>query len=177
MVRKISFLIISATILVFGVSAFSKLGYWERSAAILTLNPQTPFSGRAGDHHERTGESNAREEGDRSGDRIDRFELDEDLPEDRQVIKSIPDSLDKAGSTERNKPEKRSLRDGIRNGEGHRGGDSREGNKINLGKVFLFLAVFASFTVIAIYAETSINLMRKRKTGQEYPCGPQIKEL
>jgi hypothetical protein len=163
MVRKISFSILSAAILVFGLSAFSKLDYWERSTAILTFIPQTAFPESGGYNHERTRELNTREERERSGDGRERTESDEDLPEDQQWSKSIPDSIDKAGLPERGLTEKGSFRDG--NDESHRDGDSHGGNKINMGKVFLFLAVFASFTIIAIYAERGIQLICKHKTG------------
>ena len=48
MVKKISFLILSVAILVIGVIAFSKLGYWDRSVRIFNFSSNTPFEGRKG---------------------------------------------------------------------------------------------------------------------------------
>jgi hypothetical protein len=166
MVRKVSFLVISVAILVFGVSAFFKLGYWERSARIFALNPRATISGRAGDNHDRTRGFYGREEREHSGAGRERFGSDNDLPNARQLNKDIPDSLNqKAVTGEREQAGKGSFRGGMREGEGRREGDLRGGKKINLGKVFLFLAVFASFTVIAIYTDKGVGLIRKRKAG------------
>jgi hypothetical protein len=166
MARKISFLIISVIIVVVGVSAFSKLGYWERSAAIFTLNPQTPFSGRAGDNHKRTGELNTSEGRDLARDGIERSESDEDFLDSPASNKNISEDLNqKASHREREQHEKGTFRGDMRNGEVRRGVDSHGGSIINLGKVLMFLAVFALFTVIAIYTDRGIHLIKKRKAG------------
>jgi hypothetical protein len=166
MVRKISFSIISVTILVIGISAFSKLGYWERSAAIFTFSQQTSFSGRAGNNHERTGELKIREERYRSDDGAKRSGSDEDLEDAPKLNKKIPDSLNQqVVNPEIEQPEEGTFSGGMRKGEGHRGVDSHRGMIINLGKVSLFLAVFASFAIIAIYVDRGILLIQKRKAG------------
>lgn len=48
MVKKIGFLILSVAILVIGIIAFSKLGYWDRSVRIFNYSSNTPFEGRMG---------------------------------------------------------------------------------------------------------------------------------
>jgi len=52
---------------------------------------------------------------------------------------------------------------GIRNSEGRGRGEFPGGKKINLRSVVWFLAVFASFTVVAIYLDKTYCLIRKRK--------------
>jgi hypothetical protein len=136
MVKKISFLVLSVSILVIGVTAFSKLGYWDRSVRIFSFSSDASVSGR-----------------------MDRG----------QRNRNIPDSLG-------HKPE---LRDedravtginngGIRNGQGHRGGEIRGGKKINLKNVLWFLSVFASFAIVTRYTDKGISLFRKRKARKEY---------
>jgi hypothetical protein len=59
------------------------------------------------------------------------------------------------------------LSEGIRNGEDRGRGEFQGGKKINIRNVKWFLAVFASFTVIAIYFDKAICFVRKRKVRQE----------
>lgn len=150
MVKKISFLILSVIILVIGIIAFSKLSYWDRSVRIFNYSLGTPLEGRPG-----------RGPGDRE------FEAGEGRPDQGIRERNIPDSLrqqfrprggDRLGSGH--------FYGEMRNGEGRRGGEFAQGKKINIRNVKWFLAVFAAFTVIVIYTDKAIFLMRKRKGRQ-----------
>jgi hypothetical protein len=144
MLRKISFGVLSVVLLATGIIAFSKLSYWDRGVRIFNFSSAVSFPGR-----------------DRGHDENREFAR----PESRNLPdRNIPDSL-------RGNPE---LRDrdhseaGIRNGQGHRGGDFRGGGKINLKNVLWFLAVFASFTIVTRYIDMGISLIRKRKARKLY---------
>jgi len=179
MVKKISFLLISAAILVFGYIGFNKLNYWERSARIFRINNMDQsFEGRMG-----RGPGGIRGRGD-SGER-DRSERPEGFREgfERPVMRDLPDSIrarfesggERPGIRDRNTPD--SLRqqfrrtdreqipfDGrIRNGEGRGRGDFPGGRKINLRNVLWFLPVFASFAVIVIYLDKAYCLIIRRR--------------
>jgi len=150
MVKKISFLILSAAILIIGVIAFSKLSYWDRSVRIFSFSSAAPFEGRMDRSPGGRGESG--EEGrfnrqERSGERFARPEMRE-----------FPDSI-------RARFEAREGRQGsgMRNGEGRGRGKFTGDKKINLRNVLRFLGVFASFTVIAIYLDKAYCLIRKRR--------------
>ena len=168
MAKKISFLILSVSILVIGVIAFSKLRYWDRSARIFSFRSDIPFEGRM-----------ARGSGGR--EEFARFEMHE-LPDSMKVRfgaregrpgpgmseRIIPDSLrQQLRSRNGEHPERGSFKAGIRNGEGRGRGEFPGGKKINIRNVKLFLAVFASFTVNVIYIDKVICLIRKRKSRQE----------
>jgi hypothetical protein len=145
MLRKISFGVLSVAILIIGVIAFSKLGYWDRSIRIFNFSSAVSFPGRMERGHDERGGF--------------------DRPESRNLPdRNIPDSL-------RGNPELRE-RDhseaGIRNGQGHRGGDFRGGKKINLKNVLWFLVVLASFTVVTRYIDNGISLIRRRKARKGY---------
>jgi hypothetical protein len=62
----------------------------------------------------------------------------------------------------------------MRNGEGIRRGEFPGGKKINLNNVLWFLAVFASFTVLAIYIDKAFCLIRKRKRDNDFKSNPKI---
>jgi len=51
----------------------------------------------------------------------------------------------------------------IEGGRRHRGGHSRGGNSVQLGTVSWFLSVFAAFTVVTIYLDKVLYMIRKRK--------------
>jgi len=146
MVKKISFLIISLAILVIGVIGFNKLGYWDRSTRIFNLNSDSPFERRVGRGPGEAG-----------------YGRQEQGMRDR----NIPDSLTKQfGSADGGNIGHGPSVGGIRNGEGRGRGEFQEGAKINLRNVKWFLSVFAAITVIAIYTDKGICLIRKRK-GQK----------
>ncbi|MCX6302687.1 MAG: hypothetical protein NTW82_10935 [Bacteroidia bacterium] len=140
MVKKISFLIFSVAILVIGVISFNKLSYGDRSTRIFSFSSDAPFEGRMGRGPE------GREE----------FV--------RPEMRELPDSLRQQFGPQ----------DGERMGRGHDEGGLRNvedrgraefpgGKKINIRNVKWFLAVFALFTVLAIYIDKAYCLIRKRK--------------
>lgn len=137
MIKKISIIILSAGILVTGCFAFCKLSYYERSTRIFSIN-----------NSEQTFER-----------RIGRGPGEIERRDDR----NIPDSL--AQQFRRNEGD-RTGRGQFGGGMGRRDGHGRDefsgGGKISLRNVGLFLAVFAGFTVIAVYAEKAICFVRKR---------------
>lgn len=165
MTRKISFLILSLAILAAGVTGFSRLRYWERSVRIFTYKDNGSFEGRPG----------------RGGGNFER-----EFPGSR--MREIPDSLrarfEARESRQRRDMEERNFSGtprfrppqegmigmergtfdrGMRPGrEGGRGEFSR-GKKVNLSGVGWFLAVFASFTVLAIYFDRILCLLIKRR--------------
>jgi len=153
MVKKISFFILSVAILVMGIIAFSKLSYWDRSVRIFSFSSAAPFEGRMG-RGPGGGEFEGRE---RSGGRESR-----PIPGMRE--RNIPDSLrQQFGTRDGGRMGRGPFEGGIRNGEGRGRGEFPEGKKINLRNVVWFLAVFTSFTVIAIYLDKAYCLIRKRK--------------
>ena len=185
MVRKISFAILSVTILVTGVIALRKLNYWESSVWIFKLNSGQLTEGRIGHAQgdgrghggfrdqrrpERAGGNEGQQ---RPGERI------EGLP-----MRELPDSIRERfagrghGMRDRNFPDSltrefprefsgRSGKIPTDEGFSQRGGRGRGEfggeKKINLGNVLCYLAVFASFTVAAIYTDKCLRLIRKSK--------------
>jgi hypothetical protein len=145
MVKKISFLILSAAILVIGVIAFSKLSYWDRSMRIFTFSQNIPSEGRMG-----------RDRGGREFEGRER-------PGGREVfvrpeMRELPDSIRARFEAREGRPGQ-----GVRNGEGRGRGEFPGSKKINIRNVKWFLAVFASFTIIVIYIDKAICLIRRRK--------------
>ncbi|OFY75633.1 MAG: hypothetical protein A2V46_11570 [Bacteroidetes bacterium RBG_19FT_COMBO_42_7] len=153
MVKKISFLILAVAILVIGIITFSKLSYWDRSVRIFSFSSAAPFEGRMG-RGPGGGEFEGRE---RSGGREGR-----PIPEMRE--RNIPDSLrQQFGTRDGERMGRGPFEGGIRNGESRGRGEFPGSKKINLRNVVWFLAVFASFTVVAIYLDKTYCLIRKRK--------------
>jgi len=168
MVKKISFLILAAAILVTGVIGFRKLGYWERSVRIFKTGSGTQFEGRTG----RGGGGREFERGESERPLLRelpdsiraRFEAGEGRQGQGMRGRNIPDSLRQqlrpqdGGRTGRG-----SFEGGFRTGEGRGRGEFPGGQKINIRNVKWFLAVFALFTVIAIYIDKAACLIRRRK--------------
>ena len=89
MVKKISFLLLSAAILVSGYFACRKLNYWERSVRIFTIgNSDQFFEGRTGRDYGRFEGRRSFEERDRSG----RSESTRDGFQ-RPDMRNLPDSI------------------------------------------------------------------------------------
>jgi hypothetical protein len=146
---------LSVAILVAGVIGFSKLRYSERSIRIFSYSTDVSAIGRSAG--ERRGEFGRPQrgsgfEGERRGhDTIDR---------------NIPDSLrQKPEQGGRVRMQSGSFEGRPGGGEGHGRGDSQIGAKINLKNVPWFLAVFAAFTVAALYIDRGICLLRKKRNG------------
>jgi hypothetical protein len=172
MVKKISYLLIAVAIVVAGYIAFNKLDYWERSVRIFSLNSSDQsFQGKTGRGHNEFDNRRDREGG-------DRFEKSEGFREgfEKHEMDELPDSIIAGFGAEEGfeQPEMNEHRDSERMkrgsfeaGAGERnrhGGDGfPEVKKINLSNTVWFLAVFALFTVISIYFDKAINLIRKRK--------------
>jgi len=184
MVKKISFLILSVAILVIGVTAFGKLGYWDRSVRIFNYSSNTPTEGRMGRGPGGRGfEGGEFERREKPGGREDfvspemrelpdsiraGFDTGEGRSSQGMRDRNIPDSLrQQFGSRNGDRTGRGSFEGGIRNGEGRRRGEFPGGKKINIRNVKWFLAVFALFTVIAIYFDKSVCLIRKRTVNQK----------
>jgi hypothetical protein len=160
MVRKISFLILSVAILVTGVVAFSKLGYWERSVRIFSFSSNAPFNERMGGGPGARGEIGERGRSDRRERPGGGF--------DRRETRELPDSLRQQFRQRNGERMGRGTFEGrMRNGEGRGRGEFQGGKKINILSVKWFLAVFASFTVIVIYIDKAFCLIRMRKVRKE----------
>ncbi len=151
MVRKISSAILSLAIIVTGITAFRKLNYWESSVWIFKLNPPqqheegiTRGRGQGQTRIVINDQSRKISRGEKRTERIKGRGRQQ-----RQSEKILPDSGFRATSEDR----KRGFR-----GE----------QKINLGNVIWYLAVFASFTVAAIYMDKLFHLLRKSK--KPYQC-------
>lgn len=159
MVRKIIYAIISLMILYFGYSAFTRLNYWDRSTRIFKLDRSQTFDrrlGRGGPEGSRGGRTDLRNIPDSIRQRFaDAGGRPEFRPE-RSEFRQIPDSVRRgfAGPGFRRSNERDE-------GRGH--GDFRGGKKINLNNIWWFMAVFASFTVIVLYLDRLIILIRKRR--------------
>jgi len=192
MVRKISFAIIAMAILITGVIAFRKLNYWESSVWIFKLNSgrlneggighgQVDVTDHGGFRDERKPEIAGGVEGQqRTGERFEgspMMELPDSIPE------KFADRGGGPGMRDRNFPESLRLelppdfreRSDIfppdtvfRFSDGRGSGDSRSEKKINLRNVLWYLAAFASFTIVAIYSDKALKLIRKRKKSLQY---------
>lgn len=164
MVKRISFLILSAVILVIGIIAISKLDYLGRSARIFTFSSDSPPQGRMGKDRGSRGEFAGQETHNLPEDRNERFGPVDEKDGHRKGDRKSADSL-RTGFEHRDRGQELagSVRGGRRNGEGRGGGDFGQGKTINLKNVYMFLAVFALFTVAAIYCDKGrIRLIRKR---------------
>jgi len=170
MVRKISFSILALAILVAGIFAFTRTNYWERSIRIFSYDPKAAFNGREG--HRQGGMEGMRMPGEsRDFNRPDfsqipdsiraRFETGRVRPQYGRG--NIPDSL-RRQSVDRNRMEGGSppFEGGFRDGNGRGRGEFPGRNSINFRNVQWFLAVFAMFTVIAIYLDKAICLFRRK---------------
>jgi hypothetical protein len=169
MVKKISFLILSAFVLVVGVIAFGKLGYWDRSVRIFKFSSNTASDGRMERGREGR-EGFARPEMRDLPDSIRaRFETREGRPGQGIRERNIPDSLRQQFRTrdDGERMGRGSTEGGIRNGEGRGRGEFPGGKKVNIRNVKWFLAVFGAFTVIAIYIDKAFCLIRKRKVKEK----------
>ena len=182
MVKKISILILVAVVLTTGYLSFRKLNYWDRS--VMIFNPNSTdlrFEGRMGRGQggfEGRGEIRGREgfsrpEGSGEGfERPQRREIPDSMRARFEAGRggrgtrdgNIPDSLRRQFSqNDRNLNGRFPAEGAFRNGEGHGRGEYPGGKKIRLTNVMWFLAVFAAFTVVAIYIDKAYCLIRKRR--------------
>jgi hypothetical protein len=157
MARKIVYAIISLVILYFGYSAFTRLNYWDRCTGIFKLDGSQPVNrrmGREGPESERGVRTDFRN----IPDSIRQIFADArpEFRTERREFRQIPDSARRGNAG----PGFRGS-DGRAEGRGH--GDFRGGKKINLNNIWWFMAVFSSFTVIVLYLDRLIILIRKRR--------------
>jgi len=168
MIKRISLTILSAAILVTGFIAFRNLHYWERSVMIFKLNSNQPFERgiEKGSRGFEGRERHQRPEGFREDfERGERPEFhDSIIGEYDESRKSgmVPDSLRQAGRQGDFRGERGSFR-GENNFRDRRHGGYRGGNKVNLGTVGWFLAVFALFTLITTGFEKILKFIKRRK--------------
>lgn len=182
MARKISFLILSVAILITGISGFKKLNYWDRSVRIFSFNADGSFEGRTG--RGQVGRGFETREGGGAGEGFARPEM-RDLPDSIRARFEAGEVRRGPGSGDRNLPDSlrqqlgprngdRRGRDfsegGVREGEGRGRGEFPGGKKINLRNVKWFLAVFASLTVLMIYADKAFQLIRRKKGQKSENC-------
>jgi hypothetical protein len=179
MVKKISILIIVTAILVTGYISLKKLNYWERTVLIFKLNSSgQSFEGRRGGGF---GESDRREGFER------RPGVGEGTHRDERMNISDSARVRFEGRGQRFDRRGRSGADSLRTGRFERdttfsargsfdgrmrdsgrsdGRDFRGRNSINLNNVLYFLAVFAFFTVIAVYLEKVFCLITRKKNSK-----------
>jgi len=190
MVRKILIPLFSLTVILTGAFAFLKLNYWERSVSIFSYKTfDRNFEGRGGRGDRGSGEAERRGdrvpgEAERRGDRVPGDEGRGDrVPGDfERRGDSLPGDYTRRGAESRAEFEGRRDQDrdgdfgerregrsnfgpGSRDGRGHGRGDFRRGKTIRLRNVLWFLAVFASFTALAVYFDRIYLKIRKRKFG------------
>jgi hypothetical protein len=184
MVKKVIYAIIAIAVVVAGYIGVKRLNYWERSARIFSYDSSQAIDGRGGRGFE--GGPGGREafEGREGFQRPDfrqipdsiraRFEARGQRPP-REGNRNFPDSLRQrnfrnpqgqpfpgengAVQNFEGRPQRREA-DGDFRGGG-RGGE-RGGKQINLRNIYWFLAVFAAFTVITIYADKCYVIIKKR---------------
>jgi hypothetical protein len=179
MIKKISFLILAAAILAIGTYAFIKTNYWERSIRIFNMGSGDSFNGRIG--HGGFGTERGSEE--RRGF-PGRDNMDNNFR--RPEIRELPDSIRTRLEARRGRPRIEngvtidSLRQrpfdrtrqgggriapqgGFRDGGGRDRGEFGGGKKISLGNVQWFLAVMALFTVVAIYLDKAVCLIKRKR--------------
>jgi hypothetical protein len=176
MVKKISILIIVAAVLVTGFISLKKLNYWERTVLIFKFKSSgQSFEGRGG---RGLGGFESREGFERRpGAGEGTFRRDRmNIPDSMRV--RIEGRGERFEGRMRNRPERpgSATRDTIFSGRGSFNGrvrdmdgpggrDFRGRNSINLNNVIYFLAVFAFFTVIAIYLEKVFCMITRRKNS------------
>ena len=152
MLKKISFITLSVAILIAGVIGFKKLSYSDRSIRIFSYNSDMPQTGRTGERHGEFGRPQA-------GSGIER---ERQRPEN--MDRNIPDSLrQNPQQGGRESLQRGSFEGRPGGGEGRGRGDFQGGKKINMKTVPWFLAVFAAFTVVALYLDRGWSLIRKKK--------------
>ncbi len=169
MLKKISFSIIALALIVVGIFAFNRLHYWDRSVQIFKVNNERSLvrgfdRGRTTfdrSFFNRGGNTNSNEENSRRDFRNVPDSVRQRASAQRQ-FQAQPDSIRQAGTGtfpgDQNSFRERNFE---RNGGGRGGFRSR--SNVQLRSVTWFLAVFAGITVITIYIDKSIKLIRRRK--------------
>jgi hypothetical protein len=171
MVKRISILVFVAVIIGTGIIAMRRVNFISRSARIFNVAQleQQPGMGRERGGFEDRGrfqEGQDFRRGGRQGEFPDsmRAGFEGRMPPPGMGERNIPDSLRR----------KFEGRERFGNGKGPegamRGGDFGRGrpgggSKINLGSVGWYLSVFALFTLLAVYSDKAVSILRRRKTS------------
>ena len=147
MIKKICTILLSAAIVIIGISAFSRLDFWERSIRIFNTGSEQTFR-RGFDRGQPDFGNRENREG------FERFAMPE--------TQNIGDSI-----VQRRFENFRGERGSIQ-GNFQRGGrgEFRQRQNVQLRNVYRFLAVFTLFTVGTIYLDKMINYFRNRKKAK-----------
>ncbi len=167
MFREISVAIITIVIIVIGIIAFNRLGYWERSVRIFKMNSEQSFDRRF--PRERNGSdrdfNRERFEGSREGFERPDFENMPDSVRQRIIVErgfsSQTDSMQQSRMREF-RGDRNNLRGSFER-NGRDGRNFRRGESVQLRNVLWFLAVFAGFTAVSAFLDKGIKQFRKRK--------------
>lgn len=148
MIRKISSAILSVAILIAGIIAFGKLNYRESSLWVFKLNPSRHAEQKA----ERVIAEDSSGERTRGGRRGRAAGSKSAITENRrnENTMNVAEEIVPVPSEERTMSRGRRVR-AFFPGE----------KKINLKNVLLYLAVFASFTVITIYTDRLFRFLSR----------------
>jgi hypothetical protein len=164
MAKRIDILILSTAVIVFGIIAFNRLHYWERSVRIFSMSKGQSIE-RGLDRHRGDFDGRARP---------GRLESSGN-PFDRQNFRNLPDSVRQRILAERRAAmssdnlhafpaERENFRNLSFERDGRHGrGDFLRGNQIQLANVSWFLAVFALFIVVTIYLEKAHKLIQSKR--------------
>lgn len=184
MIRRTAIGLISAALILSGILSARKLHYWERSIRIFRTNiAEMRFEGRG-----RGGSGRFEGRPDRMPDgsfrdRSYRFEGNPSR-EREDAFRALPDSVRRSFESElrerrsrgefsadtmarrperfdRERMGRAPYESGLRDRDGRGREDFRRGRAVRLRNVRWFLAVFAAFTVLAIYADRAILQVRR----------------
>jgi hypothetical protein len=184
MVKKGAYLLLSIGILYAGYIAAIRLQYWERSIRIFLIDDSQFIDEGRGRRDfgrpDRTGESPERERfygNNRQGHGFQRNEMRQMNDSTRggyargrepmgMAGRNNPDSLRRQFRPGNERSEVRSsFERGVPGRQGREHGAFPGGKRVSLRNVIWFLAVFASFAVLAIYIDKAYCLVRKRRAG------------
>lgn len=181
MVKKISYLILSISILAAGSVGIRKLGYWDSSVRVFSYGSDVAFEGRTGrgpggfegrggfradegfdNHKGRGGELSSREMGELPDSIRKHFSARRLTPDIE--YRNLPDSLKQQSlDRDRERISRNHFEGGYNDGRGRDRGEFNNGNKISFRNVKWFMAVFAMFTVIVIYLDKAVILIRTKR--------------
>jgi hypothetical protein len=170
MVKRISISVFAAIIIVTGIIAMRKVSFINRSARIfnVSLLEQQPGVGRdRGGFEGRGGFPEGRDfrKGNHQRELPDsvRSGLERNMPPAGIRERNIPDSLRRQFESRERFGERPGAEGAMRGGRDFGRGRPGGGAKINLGSVAWYLAVFALFTLIAVYSDKALSLVKKKK--------------
>jgi hypothetical protein len=181
--KKIILATIALAVVISGYIGITRLNYWQRSVNIFSINSSQSFAGRGGRSFEGGMAGRRSSEGREGFQRPDsrqipdsirsRFEAQGGRPP-MSGNRNFPDSLRQRNSRNFQGQPRQGQDGAVQNfnrrpqtgafegGPGRDRGGFPGGKKVNLRSVWWFLAVFAAFTSITIYADKTYNLFRKK---------------